>query len=309
MGQVQVLGAAVGVRETRVFSAGLDGTIDPDTVRTLRTPAEYDDIIDGIARGLARLRRPSRKSLGVGVSLPGLVDEQQGRVLFSPNLHQTDGRHIVGDLARATGLKVTGIQESRALCLAERLYGGARDLHDFAVVDITDGVGAGIVVDDRLITGRNGVAGEFGHMTVHPDGPQCGCGNRGCLETFTSERAVARAASAALGRAVTMDDVIRSAGQGDVKVRAVVDAALGWLAVGLAALINGLNPEAVFLTGRILDAGENVLSRLEELTRRRALPVSMQGCRLMRGRGTRDQGAIGAAIERLIAARGPVIGG
>jgi glucokinase len=105
-----------------------------------------------------------------------------------------------------------------------------------------------------------------------------------------------------------MDDVVRLIRDGDAKAIAAMDEALSWLAIGLATLINGLNPEAVFLIGRFLEAGDDVTTRLTDLTRARALPVSMQGCRILRGRGTRDLGAVGAAIERLFAARGPVIG-
>jgi predicted NBD/HSP70 family sugar kinase len=306
--EAQVLGATLGVHETRLFAAGLDGTIDAASCRTFATPADYKEILDQFAAALKQLRRRASRTLGLGISVPGLTDEEHGQLLFSPNLHQTDGKPLAADVGKLAGVPVTVVQESHALCLAERLYGGARELRDFLMVDIGDGVGVGIFLGGRMILGRRGLAGEFGHMTVDPDGPRCGCGNRGCLETRTSNRAVIEQAAKVLGRDVGMAEVVARAREGDKRLHAILDSTLPWLALGLASLINGLNPEAVFLHGSLFDFGDDVLARLTELTAGRALPMSMQGCRLLRAQGNKDQGAVGAAIERLVAAHGPLLG-
>jgi N-acetylglucosamine repressor len=305
--RVQVLGVTLGVRETRVFAAGLDGAIDADTVQSFATPPDYDGILDQLAGGVRQLRRRAPRTLGLGMSVPGLTDEERGQLLFSPNLHQTDGKPLAADLARLTGVPVTIVQESHALCLAERLYGGARELRDFLIVDISEGVGVGIFLGGRMIVGR-GLAGEFGHMTVDPDGPRCGCGNRGCLEMRCCDRVVLEEARHILGRSIGMAEVAERARDGDRRVRAVIHATLPWLAIGLAALVNGLNPEAVFLHSRLLEQDDDVLDRLTELLAARALKASVEGCRLLRAQGNKDQGAVGAAIERLVAARGPLLG-
>lgn len=306
--RAQVLGVTLGVLETRLFAAGLDGTIDSASVQTFATPPEYQLILDRLAAGVRQLRRRAARTLGLGISVPGLTDEERGQLLFSPNLHQTDGKPLAADVGKLVGMPVTIVQESHALCLAERLYGGARELRDFLIVDISDGVGTGIFLGGRMIVGRRGLAGEFGHMTVEPDGLRCGCGNRGCLETRTSNRAVLEQAAKIVGRPVTMAEVVERARAGDRKLRAALESTLPWLALGLATLINGLNPEAVFLHGSIFDLGDEVLTRLRELTAARALPMSMQGCRLLLAQGNKDQGAVGAAIERLVAAHGPLLG-
>ncbi|MBY0522584.1 MAG: ROK family protein [Gemmataceae bacterium] len=306
--RAQVLGLTLGVHETRLFAAGLDGAIDSKSLHTFSTPATYEGILNELGSAVRPLKRRARRTLGLGVSVPGLLDEDQGRSLFSPNLHQTDGQPLAADLARVAGMDVTIVQESRALCLAERHYGGARDLRDFLVVDIGDGVGVGIVLDGRMVVGRKGLAGEFGHMTVEPNGPRCGCGNRGCLETRCSNRAVLERAEQLYGRPITITEAVQQARDGDSRLLAIFDDTLPWLAIGLASLINGLNPEAVFLHSPMLDLGGDVLERLEELTRARALPTSMDGCRFVRAQGCKDQGAVGAAIERLVSARGPLLG-
>jgi N-acetylglucosamine repressor len=306
--QAQVLGATLGVHQTRLFAAGLDGTIDAASMHTFATPPDYKQILDQLGAAVKQLRRRAARTLGLGISVPGLTDEEHGQVLFSPNLHQTDGKPLAADVGKLAGLPITVVQESHALCLAERLYGGARELRDFLTVDIGDGVGVGIFLGGRMIVGRRGLAGEFGHMTVEPEGLRCGCGNRGCLETRASDRAVVEQAARVIGHEVGMAEVVARARAGDQELRAILERTLAWLALGLATLINGLNPEAVFLHGSIFDLDADLLGRLTEWTAGRALPMSMQGCRLLRAQGNKDQGAVGAAIERLVAAHGPLLG-
>lgn len=305
--RVQVLGAVLGVHETTVVAAGLDGVILPETRRTFATPFAYRKTLQRLAECVQSLRGRVDRTVGLGISVPGLIDEEEGRLLFSPNLHQTDGQCLPADLAKLVDLPVTLVQESRALCLAERLYGGARELRNFLIVDAQDGVGVGMVVDGRPLTGRNGLAGEFGHMTVDPDGPLCGCGNRGCLETRASTRAFVEEAARVLGEPISLAEAIRHTRDGDPRLQELLDRTLSWLGLGVATLINGFNPEAVFLHTPLLAAGNGVLERLTERAQARALRVSMQKCRLFEAQGCKEQGAVGAAIERLVAARGPIL--
>jgi N-acetylglucosamine repressor len=303
---VQVLGARLGVREMSLFAAGLDGVIDAASYQTLPTPPTYAGILDGLAERVQTLRQRTRRTLGLGISVPGLLDEQQGRVLFSPNLHQTDGQCLADDLGKRIDLEVATIQESRALCLAERLHGGAKDLDDFLVIDISEGVGVGMVLDGRLVVGRQGLAGEFGHMTVDPNGPACGCGNHGCLETLTSIQAIVNRAEQRLGKPVSLAEIVHGARGGDATFTQVIADTLPWLAIGLATLINCFNPEAVFIHGPLAELDGVMLSQLTELTKKRALPASMQNCRLEWAKGSKEQGAVAAAIDRQIGS-GPLL--
>lgn len=308
LGTVQVLGVRLGVQETRLFAAGLDGVIDPRSYQAFATPMSYEGILEELAHGVQKLRKRTRRTPGLGMSVPGLLNEDEGRVLFSPNLHQTDGRPLADDLGRLIGMDVSIIQESRALCLAERVHGGAKELRDFLIVDISEGVGVGIVMDGRVVLGRKGLAGEFGHMTVDPNGPACGCGNHGCLETLTSIKAITARATKAIGRSVTIAEVVSGARAGDPRTLQIVQDTLPWLAIGLATLINGFNPEAVFIHGPLAELDGVMLGKLTELTKQRALPASMQNCRLEWAKGSKEQGAVAAAIDRLLG-KGPLLEG
>ena len=149
------------------------------------------------------------------MSLPGLVDYRKGCGVLSPNVPATNGHSPATDLAERLGIECTLLQESHALCLAERHSGLAKGMDDFALLDVGVGVGLGIMSGGRMLKGRSGLAGEIGHITaVAEGGRKCGCGNTGCLETVASDSALAWHASQKLGRAVNVDEVIELAKSG-----------------------------------------------------------------------------------------------
>jgi N-acetylglucosamine repressor len=300
---VSVVGLVLGARRCELAAAGLDGAPRPGLTRHFGTPSRYADLIAEAARQAADLAAASDTAvLGLGVSVPGLLSRPQGRTLVSPNLHQTDGQTIGDDLRRALGWEVTLLQESHALCRAERAYGGAVGLDDFAVLDLSEGLGLGVVQGGRLLEGHSGLAGELGHVTVELDGRPCGCGNRGCLETLATDTAFVAAVAERLGRRLTPDELWPLLRDGAVRADAEQERALRYLAVGVAAVINLFNPARVFLYGRLLDA-PGAFERLLELTRPRALGPSLADCQVLRARGSKLLGAVAGVVHRLTVGR------
>jgi N-acetylglucosamine repressor len=301
---VSVLGLAVGARHCELIAAGLDGEVRPDCVRTFATPARYGDLLRAVARHARQLGREAGTTvLGLGVSVPGLLNRWEGRTVFSPNLHQTDGRCLGDDLRRRLGGEVALVQESHALCLAEQTYGAARGVADFAMLDISEGLGLGVVQDGRFVEGHSGLAGELGHITVELDGRRCGCGNQGCLETVATDTALAARVSERLGRPVTIEEVVELAQAGKLKIGDEFERVLQYLAVGLAAVINVFNPHKLFVHGRFLDAAPHLTDRLLALTRRRALAPSLADCEIVRARGSKPLGAVAGIVHRLTTGR------
>ena len=188
----QVIGVAIDVGHCEVVSAGLDGSLHDDPL-TVPTPATYPELLHALDVAAKKvMARPGITTLGLGVSLPGLVDYRKGRGVLSPNVPSTNGHAPAADLAERLGVECSLLQESHALCLAERHYGLAKGLDDFALLDVGAGVGLGIMSGGRLLKGRSGLAGEIGHFTaVSEGGRECGCGNLGCLETVSSDSALA----------------------------------------------------------------------------------------------------------------------
>lgn len=297
---VSVLGAVVGAKRCEVVSAGLDGQINEEQVRSFATPARYGDLVNAFVRLAERMQAEGRtRVLGLGVSMPGLINRHERRTLISPNLHQADGHCLGEDLQERLGLETAMVQESHALCLAEMTYGAARDVADFAMLDISEGLGVGVVHGGQILEGHSGLGGELGHITVDIDGKPCGCGNRGCLETVATDTALAAALSARLGQRRTIEEVVTLLREGAIEAGKEVEEVLEYLAVGMAAVINIFNPSKLFVHGRLLDVGPDLFERLLDKTRRRALAPSMADCTIIRARGNKRLGAIAGIIHRL----------
>lgn len=297
---VCVLGAVVGPRRCEVVSSGLDGMIHSSHVRQFTTPPTYEALVDTFVRNLQDTQAELKtEPLGIGISMPGLLQGEEKRTLLSPNLHQTDGQQLGKDLQDRLEVETIIVQESDALCLAEKMYGAAKDVDDFAMLDITGGLGLGVVHHGQVLEGNSGLAGELGHITVELNGRVCGCGNRGCLETVATDAALVDRVSERLGRLVSMDEIIHGAQSGTVPMGPEFDEVLQYLAVGVAAVINIFNPCRLFIHGRFFDASPALFERLLELTRKRALKPSLADCEIIRARGNKRQGAIAAVLHRI----------
>lgn len=297
---VSVLGAVVGAERCEVVASGLDGAIHEHHVRFFATPRNYDDLIRDFAVQLRSVASELKTEvLGLGVSIPGLLQGAEKRTLLSPNLHQTDGRQLGKDLQETLELDTIIVQESDALCLAEKMYGAAKDVENFAMLDISDGLGLGVVHKGQLLEGHSGLAGELGHITVKLDGRRCGCGNLGCLETVATDAALVHSLSNRLGRKLTINDVVREVESRSLEVGKEFDDVVQYLSVAVAAVLNIFNPRRLFIHGRFLDADPGLFPRLLESTRRRALSPSFADCEIIRARGNKRLGAVAAVLNRI----------
>jgi N-acetylglucosamine repressor len=303
-----VLAAVVGARQCEIALAGLDGEVAPEQVQYFATPPRYADLVAAFVRHARQLLAEGTPPvLGLGMSMPGLLNRREKCTVVSPNLHQTDGRRLGEDVGKRLGLETAVVQESHALCLAERAYGAARGVDDFAMLDISEGLGLGLVNGGHLLTGHSGLAGELGHVTVELDGRPCGCGNRGCLETVATDTALADALSRRLGRTLSIEDVLALVQSGQVRADAEIEQVVRYLAVALAAVINVFNPSKLFIYGRLLDVGRDLFGRLLEETRRRALAPSLADCEIIRARGSKRLGAVASLLHRLTTGREEIL--
>ncbi len=306
--KAQVLGLVLDVGHCRLVAAGLDGQFASEGESLVPTPKTYAGLLDVLSHQAQELmQRPGFTTLGIGVSVPGLIDYRRQEAVLSPNLPQTDGHSPAADLSRRLGVACVMFQESHALCLAERHYGLARGFDDFAILDVSTGVGMGVMSSGRLLTGHRGLAGEIGHIAVVDGGRTCGCGNRGCLETVAGDSALAWRVSQRLRRPVDIEEVIRLARTGKISLEAELTDSCRFLAVGVAAVINLFNPATLFLHGRLFEADDQLFPRVIELTRKRALGPSFADCRMVRAQGSKLLGAVAGAIQHLTSAIAPTL--
>ena len=220
----------------------------PDVDHVLTELGELvDDLLDGPGDYRARTRR-------LGLAVSGDVDHSTGLVRYSPFLrwHDVPLRELA---EKVTGLTVTVENDVKALTTAEQWFGEGVGAESFALVTVGAGIGCGLVVNGRLVSGSHGVAGEIGHIGIDVNGPACHCGGRGCVEAIAGADAIVRQAQAAAGRPeLTFDDAVALARAGDAPVGAVFARAGDAIGSGIAAVANLVGPARIVVSGEGLAA-------------------------------------------------------
>jgi N-acetylglucosamine repressor len=304
-----VVGVVIDVGTCCVVATGLDGTVTEERTVRFATPAGYPALLDAVERACRTLFHASAPVVhGIGLSVPGLVNDRLREVVFSPNLHLLDKHNPAHDLEKRLGVPCVLVQESDALVLGEWLYGDAQGLDDFAVLDAATGLGLGVMSGGRLLAGHSGMAGEVGHVTVVPDGTRCGCGNRGCLETLATDAALVRLIGDKRGRTIDLAEAahLLDTRPGDFQheLRTVTE----YLAIGIAAVINIFNPTTLFVHGTLLAGSPDRFARVLERVRQRTLTASLADCTIVATKSSKRQGAVAGIIHHLTNACAPTLG-
>lgn len=208
-----------------------------------------------IARDLLAAAPAGSHWVGTGVGVPGVVRHDDGLVRFAPNLGWQDvalGRSLSEALASAFGVSTPLVvgNDADLGAVAEQVRGAAVDTRNAIYLSSEVGVGGGIVLDGRLMTGAGGYGGEVGHMVVNPKGARCRCGSRGCWETEIGRDAVVLAAGLD-PLADEIDDAVAVLASGDATAARRMDKVGRWLGIGLANLVNIVNPEVIVLGGHL----------------------------------------------------------
>jgi predicted NBD/HSP70 family sugar kinase len=221
---------------------------------------------------------------GIGVVVPGMVDQRTGRILKAPALGW-NGVDLRERLSVATRLPVHIENSARACALAQLwLERGESRPQSFAYVSVADGLGVGIVVNGELLRGHSHIAGEFGHTPLNLDGPQCMCGARGCWEAYTSNLAtlsryfgwnLSKLSPKALRNSeehpFTILELIARARSGDTKAVNALEESARFLGLGMATLVNAINPDCIYLSGEIITAWDMIENIVKKGLAERAL--------------------------------------
>ncbi len=253
--QRAVIALDIHPAQTTVAVADLGGKIVAQNIIVLPHDAKkaLTAIISGIRKVIAAHKDKSFD--GIGICLPGRTDLHLQKLIFAPNLNWPV-LSIKSRIQRATGLRVEMDNVANACALSEVWFGDSDGMHDLIAVNVSEGIGSGIFANGQLLRGDNGMAGEFGHVQIDPDGPLCACGNQGCWETLASNRAALRYYSeiAPSKPKPTFDLLLRLGQAGD---KAAVDA-LTMMAVqlgrGLRMIASALAPNEIVVVGDVTAA-------------------------------------------------------
>lgn len=243
----------------------------------------------------------------VGIGVPGLYDPVAGTTRFLVNLPGPwAGQPVAGPVRDALGVPVHLINDARAFGLAELRLGAGRGADSMIGLTLGTGVGGVVAVGGQVIQGHDGTAGEIGHQTIDPDGPWCGCGNRGCLEAFARADQIVAACGTA-----TAEEAVQRARAGDPRALEGLADIGRYLGIGIANMIAVLSPDKVVIGGGISASVDLLLGPIREELQRRVRTTSLDAVEIVTAELGTWAGAIGAAIhgaeaaERADAAPGP----
>jgi predicted NBD/HSP70 family sugar kinase len=269
--------------------------------------------IEGMLSGSASAGRCE----GVGLVVPGMVDRRSGRVLNAPQLGWRDVQ-IRDRLAELVGLPVE-IENAPIACALAQMWLGPRmgqEVDDFVYVTVSDGVGAGVVVNGQVVRGHDHIAGEFGHVPLTLDGPRCACGSRGCLEMYTSNlatlarylgRDVSEPATRDLIREspLSIEDLVSRARRGDGRAATALRESARYLGIGLTSIVNALNPARIIVGGEIAEGWDLLQTTVRAELEQRALTSAAAATPIIPEPGSehpRLRGAVALVVAPMFAA-------
>jgi len=284
---------ATNLKWAVVARTGADwSTVDRGQVPT--AGAEGPGAVIGRLTAIGRERLGAWPGMGsVGIGVPGLYDPAAGTTRFLVNVPGAwADRPVAAPLTEALGLPCRLINDARAFGLAELRLGAGRGASSMVGLTLGTGVGGVIAIDGRVLQGHDGTAGEIGHQTIDPDGPLCGCGNRGCLEAFAKADRIAAACGAP-----TAGEAVQAARRGDQRALGGLDEIGRYLGIGIANVITLISPDRVVIGGGLAAAGELLLSPIREELGRRVLTTSLDRVALVTAELGTWAGAIGAAVH------------
>jgi predicted NBD/HSP70 family sugar kinase len=210
---------------------------------------DVDSVVSAIARLVKRLTQSDRSVHSLGVTISGDVDGETGTVHHSPFLHW-HGVPLAQLVERATGIPTVIENDVRALTVAEQWFGAGAGMASFALITVGTGIGCGLAIDGRVVSGAHGVAGEVGHLPVGGTDRMCTCGNTGCVGAVASTQAIVEQARQASGNEwLSMTEAVRLAHAGDPAVRAVFARAGHALGLAIASVANLIGPERIIISG------------------------------------------------------------
>ncbi len=289
------------VRGNRVLSQHIVPTSRFTSPRTLQ---------DGLVESVQAFRRKASSIAGVGIGIPGLVRYPEGIVRSCVNIPGWKDVPLRRDLEKRLQLPVRVDNDANVMTLAEWIYGAGRGADNLICITLGTGVGGGLVLDGRVYRGKEGTAGEIGHMPLAEDGPSCSCGGRGCLERFVGNKEIVHWVRHKLNHGtrsripalvkhrlefLTPQMIFQAAQNGDSLARRCWERTGRHIGIVLAGVINLLNPERIIVGGGVAQAGRWLFDPMRKTVRERAMR-GLADVSIVPARLGSNAGLIGAAL-------------
>ncbi len=320
-----IIGVDIGTTNIIAILMDLSAAIQYKHVMPTGSKDSSDEVIQriifSIDNVIAHSKIDTGKILGIGIGMPGLLDCEAGRVVFSPDF-QWENVDILNPLKEKYKMTLKMDNVTRAMAMGEKWFGLAKGIDNFMCINLGYGIGSAAVIDGELYNGSSGSSGEFGHITLEKNGPLCDCGNYGCLEALASANAIAKKAKIFVARgeeslilklaggdpeAIEAKTVFDAAKQGDALALEIVHEAVEYMGIAIASIINFMDPELIILEGGVSNAGDMLMEGLHKVIGRRRMKYAGRNTNIVLTTLGANAAAIGAAsfiLKRLIEAGG-----
>jgi glucokinase len=304
-----VLATDLGGTHLRAATVDASGRIHERVKQQTPKAEKADEIVRAIVAAAreceSRTKERGAKIRAISVVVPGTVQTDTGIVTKAPNVPSLDGFRLAAALTSELSLPAVLENDANAAAVGEMWQGAGRGYRTIICVTLGTGVGGGLILEGKLWRGADGAAGEIGHIGVEPFGVACPCGSRGCLEVYASATAIVRMTREAGPRYpssplhtsefLTAEKVYLSGLEGDEMALEVFRRMGVYLGIGLASLINVINPEAIIIGGGVAAGWDLFIGHLREQIAQRAFPIPAQRAQILRAERGDDAGLLGAA--------------
>lgn len=309
-----LLGVDFGGSKTAIGLISQKGKIISKKI--FSTPAQsgphkvLDSAFSSIKQLLQENNIPINKILGIGIGSPGQIDFNKGTVSDPPNLKNWKTVPVKKIFEREFPVEIKIDNDANAAALGELFFGAGKRLKYFVYMTVSTGIGGGVIIDKKVYRGFFGGAGEIGHMIIAENGPQCGCGNKGCLEALGAGFSIRRRALEKIkqgrnskildlvnGNLAKIDPIIieKAAKTGDSLAKEIWNETGYFIGIGVANLINIFNPQAVIIGGGVSKAGKLLFDPLCQSAKKNSFPLAYKSCKIIPAALGDDVGILGAA--------------
>ncbi len=281
-----IIGAMIGVKSIRIALTDLSSNI----IDMVKIPTEEwlgpNSVIDKLFKNIKKIiekHKVGKEIIGIGIGATGLIDSKEGLVIFSPNLTGWQNIKLKDIIEKEISLPVFIENECRVRAIAEKKYGLAKNISNFVSFVVGIGVGTGVFINDNLVVGKKGMAGEVGHIITNLAGNRrCHCGNIGCLETLCSTNSLLEDVKIDIKKSgksadyniskLEIEDLYKLYKNGDRIVTKNVEKNAEYVGIGISNTIKMFNPELVIIHGAVIRFGENYLEKIKESVSRNTFP-------------------------------------
>jgi glucokinase len=274
--------------------------IDRTNFSTSRFIRDRKKLINAIAAQIIEIIEKHNLSLkdlqGIGIGLPGLIDTPGGIVRFLPNIPGWRNVPLKKILEQALKVPVFLGNDASLITLGEWKHGAGRGVHNMVCMTLGTGVGAGLILNNRLYRGPGFAAGELGHVPLNEHGPKCGCGSHGCFESYVGNKRLMAQASEIMKRPMTLEQMRELAEGGNAKALKFWKTAAVHMGNGLVGIINLLNPERVVIGGGVSNNHEFLFPTIRKIVSEKAMPTQASMVKIVRATLGNDAGILGAQV-------------